>query len=134
MPLRRIKIPAAVTFKNHKGEPRLVQTATGEVVPEAMAFGDLLNRLMENPKWGESYVHALAQRSILDAFHKAENDQMVVSEEDWKLLKETVEKPMTPVQLPDGTVRVAPGFGIFPSLVSQLVPMLSCIVDASQEG
>lgn len=121
MPLRHIKIPNPIALKSFQGES----------FGRSMTFGDMLERLMSNPKWSESYAHAVAQRAILEAYKPGEF-YMTLAEEDWKKLKEVVEHPAATATDNDRLVAM-PGYGINPSLISQLVPLLAAIMDAGTE-
>lgn len=129
MPLRYIEIPPPVTFL----DPITKEELTGpEGKLEIWDFKLLLNKIMSNPKWTETYAAMRAQASIENALNEAKDGVMVLSEEDWLRLKEAVEMPRTQLFGTNG-IQVIPGFGAHPTLGAQLLPLLAPIVEATTE-
>lgn len=117
MPLRTIEIPNPIKIQGKE-----------------LDFRFILDKLMCNPKWGASYNAMRAQRSILSAHDKRVDGKMVLSEEDWLMLKDAVERPVVAAFAPDGSPAQMPGLGIMPSLASELLPLLQPIMDAAPES
>jgi hypothetical protein len=130
MPMRYIEVPAPVTLRD---------PATKEVLKDqdgkdqVWTFPQIINKLMSNPKWGESYAAMRSQGAIEDALTDSVKDGvMVLSEEDWTKLKEAVETPRTAVITTMGP-QVFSGFGLHPMLSRQLLPLLVPIIEAPAE-
>lgn len=128
MPTRYIEIPEPVTLKDPVS--KAVLTTDGQ--PEVWDFKQIINKIMSNPKWGETYAAMRAQAAIEDALADAKDGVMVVAEEDWTKLKDAAENPRTQVITTMGA-QVISGFGVHPTLVRQLIPLIAPIVDAKTE-
>lgn len=129
MPLRYIEIPPPVTFLDPITREELMGP-DGKL--EIWDFKLLLNKIMSNPRWTESYAAMRAQASIENALSDAKDGVMVLSEEDWLHLKNAVEMPRTQLIGTNG-IQVIPGFGAHPTLGGQLLPLLVPIVEATTE-
>ena len=129
MPNRFIIIPEPVVLRDPVSKEEF---KTEEGASQRWDFKTILNKLMNNPKWGESYANMRAQESIEDAFENAKDGVMVVAEEDWNKLKDAVETPRFQINSPMG-VQVVGGFGIRPDVSRQLLPLLKPIVEAKTE-
>jgi len=130
MPIRYVEIPEDVVLKNR---------ATGESYkdekgnPETVSFlTTFIGRLMDNPKWVESYANMKSARAIDDAIAAAKSADgkiLPLAEEDWQKLKEAVEDPKRMVYI-GTTAQVQAGFGYHPSLASQLVTLVAAVMEA----
>ena len=128
MPTRYIEIPDPITLKDPVSKAPL--TTDGQ--PEVWDFKQIISKIMSNPKWGESYAAMRAQAAIEDALAEAKDGVMVIAEEDWSKLKDAAENPRTQVITSMGP-QVMAGFGVHPTLVRQLIPLLAPIVEAKTE-
>lgn len=129
MPNRYIEIPAPVT---------LIDPSTGKPIPDddgkdqTWNFELVIQKLLSNPFWGETFPAMRSQDALFDAWKNAKDGLMVVAEEDWTRLKAAVETPKTTLTTPMGA-QVVSGFGVHPTLVRHLVPLLAPIMDAKAE-
>ena len=128
MPTRYIEIPEPVTLRDPVSKAPL--TTDGQ--PEVWDFKQIINKIMSNPKWGESYAAMRSQAAIEDALTDAKDGVMIIAEEDWSKLKDAAENPRTQVITAMGP-QVLSGFGVHPTLVRQLIPLIAPIVDAKTE-
>jgi hypothetical protein len=129
MPMRYIEIPADVTLRDPMTKEVLKDPDQKDQV---WTFQMIINKLMSNPKWGESYAAMRSQAAIEDALAEAKDGCMVLSEEDWNKLKDAAENPRTAVITTMGP-QAFQGFGLHPSLSRQLLPLLKPIVEAPAE-
>lgn len=128
MPQRYIKVPDPVVLKNPEGEPLVESDGT----PKApLTLKDIILKLMHNPLWTESYNNIRAADAINRAVEKADG-VIVLSEEDWKKLETAVQNPRT-VVLGSGGSQVIVGLGYHPAIVTQVLPLLDAIVNASSK-
>lgn len=125
MPTRYIVIPQPITLKDpYTNEPLVGEGGKKEI----WDFKVMIAKLMNNPKWAESYASMRIQEAIEKALDNAKDGVMVLAEEDWLKLKDAVESPRTQV----GS-QVINGYGIHPSLGRQILPLLAPIMDAKTE-
>jgi len=129
MPMRYIEIPAAVTLRDPSTK-EVLKDQDGK--DQTWTFPQIINKLMSNPKWGESYAAMRSQGAIEDALADAKDGVMVLSEEDWTKLKDAAETPRTAVITTMGP-QVFSGFGIHPMLSRQLLPLIIPIIEAPAE-
>lgn len=127
MPIRSIAIPAPA----HLIDPatRSVAHVNGE--PVMLSFGLVLERLLSNPSWSESYDGVRSQLAVRAAWDRADGElechgPMLLAEDDWARLKACIETPR--MLTPDG--RAVAGYGFHPSLSAQLAPYLTAVIDA----
>lgn len=128
MPNRFVEVPEAIT---------LVDPLTNSPLNENGArvvwdFSSIINKLMTNPLWGESFAAMRSQDAICEAVKDIREGVLVLAEEDWMRLKQAVEFPRTTISTMQGP-QVVQGFGLNPVLVRQIVRLLSPIVDAKAE-
>ena len=129
MPKRYIVIPEPVVLKDPVTKEILKDKDGG---PETWDFKIILNKLMSNPKWADSFQNMRAQDAIETAFEEAVDGVMELAEEDWVKLKEAVETPKTQLMTNMGP-QVVPGFGMHASLSRQLLKLVAPIMDAKTE-
>lgn len=127
MPTKFITIPDPVQFV----DPRTKQTLTGP--GNSLSFGDLLHKVMDNPKWGQTYKLIKAADAIMAAYDEADDNVMVLSEEDHKQLKEAVENPKVLVLFDSAPAQTQSGFGIHPRLSRQLIPLCDAVILAEDK-
>lgn len=122
MPNRYVEIPPPVT---------VLDPTSNQPIPDEkpLDFDFVMTKLMSHPVWGESFAAMRSQDAIHDAWKNAKDGVMVLAEEDWTRLKQAVETPK--ITAPTG--QVIPGFGVHPTVVRQLVPLLNPIVEAKSE-
>lgn len=127
---RHIQVPNPITFIN---------PSSGEVTGERITFRDFILKLMDNPKWVQSYRTIRSADAINKALDLAlfsdgtGGEAMIIDEEDWKLLAETVENPKQLHIGQDGVVTVIPGFGLHPRVATQILPFCDAILLAPQK-
>lgn len=129
MPNRFIEIPSPVPLIDPSTNQPILDEA-GK--PQTWDFDFVMQKLLSNPMWGESFAAMRSQDAIHDAWKNAKDGVMALAEEDWTRLKQAVEVPRTTVTTPTGGQAVS-GFGVHPTLARHLVPLLSAIVDAKAE-
>lgn len=126
MPIRYIKVPNPVTFV----DPITKKTMTEpDGKPVVWTFEQLIQRLMSNPMWAENYEAMRAQQAISDAMDNIRDGYIELAEEDWNRLKLAAESPRTQVDTQNGP-QVMIGLGMHPSVVRQILPLLSQIIQA----
>lgn len=108
MPVRIIERPENIVIR-----PPDPEAATQE-----LSFAEFVARLLLQPKWGSDYRHVRMAAAIERAVAE-EGDQIGLAEEDWRALKEAVEKPTGPA-----------GFGYQVWALRQLLPFMDAIVEA----
>ena len=117
------------------GPVLLTDPTTGAPIPgdggksQAWDFDYVMQKLLSNPVWGETFAAMRSQDAIYDAWKNAKDGVMVLADEDWTRLKQAVETPRTTITTGTGG-QVVNGFGVHPMLARHLVPLLSAIVDA----
>lgn len=129
MPNRYIVLPEAIVLRDPLTKEEF-KSPDGK--PEVWDFKTILNRLMGNPKWGESYANMRSQEAIEDAFENAKDGIVQIAEEDWNKLKDAAENPRYQHNGVMGA-QVIGGLGIRPDVVRQLLPLLRPIVEAKAE-
>jgi len=130
MPKIYIPVPDEITFYDPiTKKPMEDEGAT-------MSFEDLMHKVMDNPKWVDTWKLVKAGDAIMAAFEEAaEMDAprvMVLAEEDFKHLKEAIENPKVLVMTMQGP-KAQPGFGIVPRLARQLIPLCEPIMLATEK-
>jgi hypothetical protein len=129
MPNRYIEIPAAVL---------LIDPSTNKPIPgddgkdQTWDFELVMQKLLSNPTWGESFPWLRSQDAIYDAWKNAKDGVLILAEEDWLRLKQAIETPKTTITTAIGN-QIVNGFGVHPSLVRHLLPLLNAIMDAKAE-
>jgi hypothetical protein len=123
MSMRFIKIPEPI----HICDP-----ITGEKSAEQFSFQTFLYKLMDNPKWAQSYKMIKSADAIMEAYKTAANlsPVMAVSEDDWKHLRDAVETPKAMIVVGDQG-QVVEGFGMHPRLVTQIIPFCDAVMGAT---
>lgn len=122
MPKVYIQIPDDIQFV----DPKTKEAIDG---PDGvMSFGDLLHKVMDNPKWNQSYKLIKAADAIMLAFEESSDDVMVLADDDHKHLKEAIENPKVLIINNTTGASTQPGFGIHPRLARQLVPLCDPIM------
>lgn len=120
MPIRYIEVPSPIALIDPPTGKPIVDPVG---VPIVVKFSELVTRLMVHPLWTETVQAAKAQQDIyreLDAATKeGGSGVMMISDEDWQKLKTSAEAPR--------------GLGVYSTVVSQLLPMLSAITEAKTE-
>ncbi len=127
MPQRYIKIPEPVILKDPVTRKPL--TKDDGQPEDPVTFEAIVNKLMHNPMWTETYPNIRAANAITDALSKA-NGVMVLAEDDWKKLEAAVQNPKQVVISQAGPATVI-GFGFHPVIVPQIVSLLDAIVEAT---
>jgi hypothetical protein len=123
MPKVYIQIPDDITFVDSRTkEPMEGENST-------MSFEDLLHKIMDNPKWNQSYKMIKAADAIMVAFEERSDGVMVLAEEDHKHLKDALENPKVLVISQINGAQTQPGFGIHPRLARQLMPLIDPAMD-----
>lgn len=85
-----------------------------------------------DPRWTRSAASMKAAVAIQMAFDQMEGDVVKLIADDWKELKEALEKPRYLKAGPMGSEEV-PGFGGFPGFVlQQFVPFIEAIEEAKE--
>lgn len=129
MPSRYIEIPSPVTLI----DPSTNRPIPGEDgKPQAWDFDYVMQKLLSNPVWGESFAGLRSQDAIYDAWKNAKDGVLILAEEDWTRLKQAVETPRTTVTT-DAGGQVVNGFAVHPTLARHLVSLLTPIMDAKAE-
>jgi hypothetical protein len=127
---RHIQIPNPISF---------VDPSTGEPSGQGLTFRDFILKLMDNPKWVQSYRTIKSADAINKALDLAVfssgygGEPMVIDEEDWKLLAEAVENPKQLHISREGSTTVIPGFGLHPRVATQILPFCDAILLAPQK-
>lgn len=129
MPMRYIEIPDTVTLRDPLTKD-VLKDQDGK--DQIWSFQAIIDKLMSNPKWGETYTAMRAQAAIEDALVDAKDGVMVLSEEDWTKLKDAAETPRTSIITTMGP-QVFAGLGLHPKLSRQLLPLLQPIIEAPAE-
>lgn len=122
MPKVFIPIPDDIHFV----DPKTKEPIEGK--DGTMSFGDLLHKVMDNPKWNQSYKMIKAADSIMQAYEEVTDQVMVLADEDHKHLKEAIENPKVLIINQMTGAQTQPGFGIHPRLARQLVPLCDPIM------
>ena len=126
MPKLYIEIPEDIRFVDSKTkEP--IQGDDG-----SMSFEDLIHKVMDNPKWNQSYKLIKAADAIMKAFEEASDGIMILADTDHKELKEAIENPKVLIITAVHGAQTQPGFGIHPRLSRQMLPLLDPIINATE--
>ncbi len=128
--MRYISIPIPVALHDPLTKQALVNA---EGLPETWDFGAILNKLMANPKWAETFANMRSQEAIENAFEESKTSGvMALAEEDWVKLKDAAETPKTQINTVQGA-QLVPGYGVHPSLSRQLISLVAPIIEAKHE-
>jgi hypothetical protein len=133
MPKRFIEIPQPVVLKDPLTK-EILRDKDGK--PEEVVFETFLNKLMHNPKWVESYPNMKSAKAIEEAYQEAKDrgDGVIeLAEEDHLKLKDAAENPKSVFVNQIMGPQTQMGYGYHPTLASQLLPMVTPIVEAKTE-
>lgn len=122
---RHIRIPNPISFTD---------PTTGESTGESLTFRAFIMKLMDNPKWVQSYRMIKSAEAINKALDLAIGaaEDMKIDDEDWKNLAEAVENPKSLFISPNGLSSIIPGFGMHPRIITQILPFCDAIMHAPQ--
>ena len=113
MPTRVIEIPESLTL-------RLPQSNGGEG-QEEYSFSSFIQTLLSQPQWGKDYkairTGASIEKKVSDS---SPGEEIILSDDDWKLLKDSAESPSN-------------GYGLHPYLLRQILPFFDAIVGAEEK-
>jgi hypothetical protein len=126
MPQRYIKVPPPVQLTDPAGSPLISDDGKPQ---KPFDLADLIQKLMHNPVWTESYPNVRSADAITKAVAGA-NGVLVLAEDDWKKLEAAVQNPRAVVFGSSGA-QVVGGFGFHPVITPQILPLLDAIVNAS---
>ena len=113
MPIKVIVTPEPLQLR--------VPQPNGSEAEEEYPFSNFIQTLLSQPRWGKDYKAIKVGVSIEKKVSEASpGDEILLSDEDWKLLRDSAAEPES-------------GYGLHPYLLRQILPFFDAIVEAEEK-
>lgn len=124
-----IIVPAPIKILNPATKEPIKTNKNEELT---LSFKEVIESLMNDERWVRNFVAVKAGLELTKQL-EAGSDKVVLKEDHYNILKDTVENPTHVMSMQDGTTKLVNGYAWSSIVMTQIYPFLEAVLEAKDE-